>query len=90
MKEKAAQVLAIVCVCTVLMVFTADCFAAKAVPNNQVKAVQTALKNEGYKVEVDGKMGKNTRAALTQFQKANKLPATGKADNATLKKLGIN
>ena len=89
MKEKAAQVLTIVCVCTVLMVFAADGVAAKVVPHNQVNAVQTALKNDGYQVEVDGKMGKNTRSALMQFQKANKLPATGKADKATLKKLGV-
>jgi peptidoglycan hydrolase-like protein with peptidoglycan-binding domain len=89
MKERSIQVLAIVCVCTILLAVTADCFAAKPVPNNQVKAVQTALKKEGYQVDVDGKMGKNTRAALTQFQKANKLPATGKADKATLKKMGI-
>lgn len=89
MKERSAQVLAIVCVCTILLAFTADCFAAKAGPNNQVKAVQTALKKEGYQVEVDGKMGKNTRTALTQYQKANKLQTTGKADKATLKKLGI-
>jgi peptidoglycan hydrolase-like protein with peptidoglycan-binding domain len=90
MKERALQVLSIVCACAILLASTADCFAAKAAPNNQVKAVQTALKNEGYKVEVDGKMGKNTRAALMQFQKAKKLPTTGKADKATLKKLGIN
>jgi peptidoglycan hydrolase-like protein with peptidoglycan-binding domain len=66
-----------------------DCFAAKASPNHQVKAVQTALNKEGYKLEVDGKMGKNARAALIKFQKTHKLPATGKADEATLKKLGI-
>jgi peptidoglycan hydrolase-like protein with peptidoglycan-binding domain len=43
----------------------------------------------GYKLEVDGKMGKNTRAAFMKFLKVHKPPATGKADDATLKKLGI-
>lgn len=89
MKEKRAPVLAIVCVGLVLLASTTDCLAAKAAPNNQVKAVQTALNKEGYKLEVDGQLGKNTRTALVKFQKANKLPATGKADGATLKKLGI-
>lgn len=89
MKEKTAQVLAIVSFFLILLTSTADCFAAKTASNGQLRAVQTALNKEGYKLEVDGKMGKNTRAALVKFQKANKLPSTGKADGATLKKLGI-
>jgi peptidoglycan hydrolase-like protein with peptidoglycan-binding domain len=89
MTKKAVQVLAIVSVFIILMASTVDCFAAKATPNNQVKAVQTALNKEGYKLEVDGKMGRNTRTALMKFQKAHQPPATGKADQATLKKLGI-
>jgi len=89
MKKKAAQVLAIVSIFIILIASTVDCFAAKVSSSNQVKAVQTALNREGYKLEVDGKMGKNTRTALMKFQKGHKLPATGKADDATLKKLGI-
>jgi hypothetical protein len=89
MQKKALQVLTIVAVFVFLVSLTVDCFAAKAAPNNQVKAVQTALNKEGYKVAVDGKMGKQTRGALTKFQKANGLPATGKADSGTLKKLGV-
>ncbi len=89
MKNKTAQILVIVSVFSFLLVSTVDCFAAKAAPNHQVKAVQTALNKEGYKLEVDGKMGKSTRAALMKFQKTHKLAATGKADDATLKKLGI-
>ena len=89
MGKKAAQVLSIVSIFIILLASTVDCFAAKAAPNNQVKAVQTALNREGYKIEVDGKMGKNTRTALIKFQKAHQLPATGKADKVTLKKLDI-
>lgn len=89
MKKKALQVLTIVAVFAFLMSVSAECFAAKAAPNNQVKAVQTALNKEGYKLEVDGMMGKQTRAAIVKFQKAHGLPATGKADDATLKKLGV-
>ena len=89
MRKKALQVLTIVAVFVFIMSMTVDSFAAKAAPSNQAKAVQTALNKEGYKLEVDGKMGKQTRAALVKFQKAHGLPATGKADDATLKKLGI-
>ena len=89
MKKTVLQVLTIVAVAVFLMSLTVDGFAAKAAPNKQVKAVQTALNKEGYKVAVDGKMGKQTRAALTKFQKAQGLPATGKTDDATLKKLGV-
>jgi peptidoglycan hydrolase-like protein with peptidoglycan-binding domain len=63
--------------------------AAKAVPSNVVKGVQEALNKEGYKLKVDGLMGKHTRAALKSYQKKNGLKVTGKADEATLAKLGV-
>jgi peptidoglycan hydrolase-like protein with peptidoglycan-binding domain len=82
---------AVVAVCTFMFLMTSgmDAFAAKTAPSSQVKAIQTALNKDGYKVAVDGKMGKQTHAALMKFQKANGLPATGKADAATMKKLGV-
>jgi len=89
MRNKALQVAVAVCVFTFLAVSAMPSFAAKAASSDQVKAVQTALNNDGYKVAVDGKMGKQTHDALMKFQKANGLPATGKADAATLKKLGV-
>jgi peptidoglycan hydrolase-like protein with peptidoglycan-binding domain len=63
--------------------------AAKAVPNDVVKAVQEALKKEGYKLKVDGLMGKHTRTALKRYQKKNGLKVTGKPDEATLAKLNV-
>jgi peptidoglycan hydrolase-like protein with peptidoglycan-binding domain len=63
--------------------------AAKAVPNDVVKAVQEALKKEGYKLKVDGLMGKHTRSALKSYQKKNGLKVTGKPDEATLAKLKV-
>jgi peptidoglycan hydrolase-like protein with peptidoglycan-binding domain len=63
--------------------------AAKAVPSNVVKAVQEALNKEGYKLKVDGLMGKHTRSALKSYQKKNGLKVTGKADEATLTKLNV-
>jgi peptidoglycan hydrolase-like protein with peptidoglycan-binding domain len=45
--------------------------------------IQTALKNAGYNVEVDGKMGKQTKTAIKDFQKANSLEADGKVGKKT-------
>lgn len=52
-----------------------------------VKKVQTALNKAGYKVKVDGIIGKETRAAVKDFQKKNGLKATGRLDKATQAKL---
>jgi peptidoglycan hydrolase-like protein with peptidoglycan-binding domain len=51
--------------------------------------VQTALNNAGFTLQEDGFMGKKTKEALKKFQKENGLKVTGKADKATLAKLGI-
>jgi peptidoglycan hydrolase-like protein with peptidoglycan-binding domain len=89
MRKKALNVLLVVTVFIFMMTSAMDCFAAKAAPSSQVKAIQTALNKDGYSLAVDGKMGKQTHDALKKFQKANGLPATGTADAATLKKLGV-
>jgi peptidoglycan hydrolase-like protein with peptidoglycan-binding domain len=48
------------------------------------KQIQTALKNAGYyQGAVDGKLGKKTRKAVREFQKANNLPADGRAGKDT-------
>ncbi|PIU42423.1 MAG: hypothetical protein COS99_00225 [Candidatus Omnitrophica bacterium CG07_land_8_20_14_0_80_42_15] len=42
------------------------------------KQLQTALKNAGfYNGEIDGSIGKTTRSAIKEFQKANDLHADG-------------
>jgi peptidoglycan hydrolase-like protein with peptidoglycan-binding domain len=69
MRKKALQVLVVVCVFMFVLTSAMDCFAAKATPNDHVKAIQTALNKDGYNVAVDGKMGKQTHAALMKFQK---------------------
>jgi peptidoglycan hydrolase-like protein with peptidoglycan-binding domain len=89
MRNKVLKVAVAVFVLVFLVVAAAPSFAAKSAPSEQVKAVQTALNREGYKVAVDGKMGKQTHSALMKYQKASGLPATGKTDDATLKKLGV-
>ena len=61
----------------------------KGMPSNEVKAVQKALNKEGFKLKVDGKMGKRTHAALREYQKKNGLKVTGQPDKATLAKLRL-
>ena len=63
--------------------------AKKAVPSDKTKAVQKALNAAGFTLQEDGLMGKDTHQALKKFQKENGLKPTGKADKATLEKLGI-
>jgi peptidoglycan hydrolase-like protein with peptidoglycan-binding domain len=63
--------------------------AQKAMPSEQVKALQTALNKNGAKLKVDGLMGARTKDALKKYQSANGLRATGESDAATRAKLGI-
>ena len=60
----------------------------KVAANAKVKAVQEALDKAGMKLKADGIMGPKTRAALKKYQKENGLKVTGKADKATMEKLG--
>jgi len=58
-----------------------------------IKKVQQALKDKGvYSGAIDGKLGPQTRDAISAFQKANKLEVTAdKAlDDETLRALGIS
>lgn len=68
---------------------TAHKSTAKKSSGADTKAVQTALNKNGASLKVDGKMGKGTRAALKDYQKANGLPQTGRVDDATKTKLGV-
>lgn len=55
-----------------------------------VKAAQQALKDKGHDPgAIDGRMGPKTKAALKDFQKAEGLKATGRLDNDTMAKLGV-
>jgi len=63
--------------------------AKKAKPNKQVMAMQEALNKNGAKLTVDGFRGKQTRAALRNFQKANGLKVTGTLNKSTKAKLGL-
>lgn len=58
--------------------------------NREVSAVQRSLKNEGYRVAVDGVWGNQTTSAIRAFQRRNGLPATGDLDSRTLSALDVN
>lgn len=58
---------------------------------DQVKQIQTRLKNWGYYKEgVDGIYGYNTYLSVKSFQKSNGLTADGIAGKQTLAAIGIN
>lgn len=60
------------------------------VDSNTVRQVQKTLKDRGFRTGgVDGRMGPQTQAALVNFQRAEKLPPTGKLDKPTLTALGV-
>jgi hypothetical protein len=60
-------------------------------PGQVIANVQTALQEQGYyDDEVDGLIGPNTRAALSNFQRDHGLPVTASIDGPTLQALGLN
>jgi peptidoglycan hydrolase-like protein with peptidoglycan-binding domain len=50
----------------------------------RIERAQTALNANGAQLTVDGKMGPKTSAALTAFQQAHGLKATGRVDKETM------
>jgi lysozyme family protein len=87
MRNRGLQVLVAFFVFVFVVASVVPSFAAESI--SKVKAIQSALNKEGYKIAVDGKMGKQTHDALKKYQKANGLAVTGKADAPTTKKLGV-
>jgi len=56
----------------------------------RTRSIQEALKAKGHDPgPIDGVFGPKTKAALKDFQKAEKLPESGRQDPQTLAKLGV-
>jgi peptidoglycan hydrolase-like protein with peptidoglycan-binding domain len=61
-----------------------------ATRHQHVMAAQQALKDKGHDPGmIDGKMGRHTRAAIADYQKAEGLKVTGRLDDDTRAKLGM-
>lgn len=61
-----------------------------AAGSGRVRAVQEALKSKGFDPgPIDGIQGPQTTQAVKDFQRAENLEVTGRADSATLNKLGV-
>ena len=59
-------------------------------PGQVIANVQSALQEQGYYQDaVDGLIGPNTRAALSNFQRDHGLPITAAIDGPTLQALGL-
>jgi len=63
---------------------------APAKASEEIKKLQEALKAKGHDPSpIDGIMGAKTRAAIKEFQEASRLKGTGRLDNQTAEKLGV-
>ena len=62
---------------------------SRKVAKPKIISIQKALNKQGFKLKVNGIAGPKTRAAIKSFQKQKGLKVTGKADKATLAKLGL-
>ena len=56
----------------------------------QIREIQMVLKERGFAVEVDGRLGSRTRQALIAFQRKQGLTASGRIDNQTVSALGVS
>jgi peptidoglycan hydrolase-like protein with peptidoglycan-binding domain len=73
-----------------VMMFASAALGHPTMGDEQVKAVQQALKDNGLDPgTVDGRMGPKTQAALRDFQKAHGMDATGRIDMKTMQSLGV-
>jgi peptidoglycan hydrolase-like protein with peptidoglycan-binding domain len=61
-----------------------------AFKHDDVREVQKSLSDKGFDPgPVDGHMGPRTRSGISQFQKSENLPVTGRLDAETAGKLGV-
>ncbi|MEJ0022080.1 MAG: peptidoglycan-binding domain-containing protein [Alphaproteobacteria bacterium] len=84
----------IIVLCTAALLTASFSEAAMAKPHHtppktEISAVQTALNNNGAKLKIDGRWGRQTKAALKAYQKSHGLAATGAVGPETRKALNI-
>jgi peptidoglycan hydrolase-like protein with peptidoglycan-binding domain len=64
--------------------------AALNLSSDQIREVQTVLKDRGFNVVVDGRMGPRTTEAITSFQRQQGFQVSGRMDNQTISALGLS
>jgi peptidoglycan hydrolase-like protein with peptidoglycan-binding domain len=57
---------------------------------DQIKQIQQALDQKGFKTQEDGIWGPKTASAVRKFQEQNKIEGKGSLNQQTLAKLGVN
>jgi hypothetical protein len=58
--------------------------------SDEIRQVQTVLKERGFDVVVDGRMGPRTVTAITTFQRRQGFQVSGRIDNQTVTALGLS
>jgi hypothetical protein len=58
--------------------------------SDQIRQVQTVLRERGFSVEVDGALGPRTMQAITAFQRQQGFQTSGRIDNQTITALGLS
>jgi peptidoglycan hydrolase-like protein with peptidoglycan-binding domain len=56
----------------------------------QIRVVQRSLVDRGFAVDLSGNFDPTTQRALTDFQRARGLPATGNLNASTIEALGVD
>jgi peptidoglycan hydrolase-like protein with peptidoglycan-binding domain len=56
----------------------------------EIQQIQMVLREQGFDVEVDGRLGPRTKQALIEFQRRQGLQATGTIDQQTVAALGVS
>ncbi len=91
MKRKWMRTIALVVLLAAVLCLDAGALSRQGSRGNEVRQIQTKLKNWGYyDGAVDGIFGSKTTAAVKDFQRKNGLTADGIAGPATLAAMGIN
>ncbi len=89
--RKWIRPMALVMLLASLLCLNVDALSRQGSRGNEVREIQTKLKQWGYyDGAVDGVFGSKTTAAVKQFQQRNGLTADGVAGPATLAAMGIN
>jgi peptidoglycan hydrolase-like protein with peptidoglycan-binding domain len=88
--NKTARAVVVFVFLTIGMLSLSSKASAQALSQNDINKVQKSLSDKGlYHGHIDGLMGSQTRQAIGEYQKSEKLPVTRQLDAETAGKLGV-